>query len=57
LNLPSEGELRRLEDHYLQARYPNARMSPYGVGEAEEAYKVAEAVLGECGRAIKEAEV
>lgn len=57
LNLPLESELNRLEDHYLQARYPNARISPYGSVEAEEAYRVAEAVVDECGRAIKEAEV
>lgn len=55
LDLPSEAELRDLEDHYLQGRYPNTRISPYSLEEAERAYCIAGAVLDECGRVLEEA--
>lgn len=54
LNMPPEGGLRRLEDHYLQGRYPNTRISLYRPEEAEEAYRIAEAVLDECSRVLEE---
>jgi len=57
LNLPREDDLRRLEDHYVQARYPNIRVSVYTLREAEEAYKTAEAIFNECSRAFREAKV
>ena len=57
LNLPEEDKLRRLEDHYVQARYPNARVSSYTLREAEEAYRTAEVIFNECSRAFREAEV
>lgn len=52
LSLPSKDGLEELEDHYLQARYPNARISGYSLGEAERAYRAAEEIVDECGRAF-----
>lgn len=54
LNLPPKEKLEELEDHYLQARYPNARISSYTCDEAERAYKTAEAVVNECSTALTE---
>ena len=54
LRLPSKDRLEELEDHYLQARYPNARLSSYSFDEAESAYKTAEEVVDECSKLFAE---
>ena len=38
-------ECRRIEEHYIQARYPDARMNEYTREEAEEVVKCAEVIL------------
>ncbi len=43
--LPDERELRWLQEHYLQARYPNARLSEYTAEEAERAVRIAAEVV------------
>ena len=43
--LPDERELRWLQEHYLQARYPNARLSEYTAEEAERAISIAAEVV------------
>ena len=43
---------RVLEEHHLQARYPNARMKDYLRAEAEEAIRCMEAILGYVGRVL-----
>ena len=54
VNLPPPDSLEELEDHYLQARYPNARISRYDRGEAERAYRTAEEVVDECSKIFEE---
>jgi HEPN domain-containing protein len=43
--LPDADDLRWLQDHYLQARYPNARISPYTGQEALRALALAKRVV------------
>jgi HEPN domain-containing protein len=43
--LPDERELRWLQEHYLQALYPNARLSEYTAEEAERAVRIAAEVV------------
>jgi HEPN domain-containing protein len=38
--LPSIDDLRWLQEHYLQSRYPNARLSDYTREEAVKAVEV-----------------
>lgn len=52
LRLPPKDALEELEDHYLQARYPNARISQYDRGEAERAYAIAEGIVDECRKLL-----
>ncbi|MEM3734662.1 MAG: HEPN domain-containing protein [Nitrososphaerales archaeon] len=52
LNLPDKERLEELEDHYLQARNPNARISSYSLDESERAYETAKTVVDECSRAL-----
>ncbi len=52
LTLPNKERLEELEDHYLQAPYPNARMSRYSFEEAERAYMTAEVVVYECSKVL-----
>ena len=46
INVPGEVKrcCRSLEEHYLQARYPDARVNEYGRDEAEEALRCMEVV-------------
>ncbi len=43
--LPHVSELRWLQEHYLQTRYPNARLSEYVAEEAERAVRIAAEVV------------
>ncbi len=45
IRLPDDNELRWLQEHYLQARYPNARISDYTADEAERAIRIAAEVV------------
>jgi HEPN domain-containing protein len=40
LKLPSIDDLRWLQEHYLQSKYPNARLSDYTREEAVKAVEV-----------------
>jgi len=51
---PSVEDLSWLQDHYLQARYPNARLSEYTSQEAERAVEIAKIVLSEIRRRSEE---
>ena len=51
----SEGDLAWLQDHYLQARYPNTRLSEYTLEEAEKALNIAGRVLDEVRRVVERA--
>lgn len=53
LSLPSLEDLRWLQDHYLQARYPNARLSEYSRDEAERALRIAKKVLEEVAERVR----
>jgi HEPN domain-containing protein len=52
LKLPSAEELRRLQKHYVQSRYPNARLSEYTREEALKAVEVGRRVVDEVKREI-----
>lgn len=52
LRLPSAEELRWLQEHYVQSRYPNARLSEYTREEAVKAVEVARRVVDEVKREI-----
>jgi len=45
ISLPHVSELRWLQEHYLQTRYPNARLSEYVAEEAERAVRIAAEVV------------
>jgi HEPN domain-containing protein len=45
VRLPDVNELRWLQEHYLQTRYPNARLSEYVAEEAERAVRIAAEVV------------
>jgi HEPN domain-containing protein len=44
-SLPGIEDLRWLQEHYLQARYPNARMSEYTEDEAQRAIAIGRRVV------------
>jgi len=46
-------DLAWLQDHYLQARYPNTRLSEYTLEEAERALNIARGVLDEFHRVVE----
>jgi len=48
-----ESDLAWLQDHYLQARYPNTRLSEYILEEAERALNIARRVLDEVHRVVE----
>jgi len=45
IRLWDERELRWLQEHYLQARYPNARLAEYTAEYAERAVRIAAEVV------------
>ena len=53
LKLPSIDDLRWLQEHYLQSRYPNARLSDYTREEAVKAVEMGRRVLNEVKREIE----
>ncbi|MFQ5951577.1 MAG: HEPN domain-containing protein [Candidatus Geothermarchaeales archaeon] len=52
LNLPQVEELEWLQEHYAQARYPNARMTPYKREEAQRALTLARRIIDAVDRAF-----
>lgn len=52
LKLPSADDLRWLQEHYVQSRYPNARLSDYTEEEAVKAVEIGRRVLNEVKREI-----
>lgn len=52
LRLPSTEDLRWLQEHYVQSRYPNARLSEYTDGEALKAVEIGRRVLDEVKREV-----
>jgi len=53
LKLPSIDDLRWLQEHYLQSRYPNARLSDYTREEAVKAVEMGRRILNEVKREIE----
>ena len=49
----AKSDLAWLQDHYLQARYPNTRLSEYTSEEAERALNIARRVLDEVHRVVE----
>lgn len=47
-------ECESIEEHYLQARYPEARLRDYSREEAESAVECAEVILGYVERLLEE---
>jgi len=52
-NFPTLNELRWLQEHYLQSRYPNSRISDYSKEEAEKAIDIGRRVLDAVKREFK----
>lgn len=55
-NVPSEvSNCSGIEEHYVQARYPNARMREYSFDEAQVSVRCGEVIVGYAERILKKA--